>query len=176
MVATSTYMIVFRIIHIVAGVAWAGSVYLFVVFIQPTSAAVGPAAAPFMRELLGKRRVVRALIGLGTITVAGGLFLYWHDLDLVGSLGDFVGTRFGLVLTIGALASIVALLVGVFGTRPGVSRLLALGAQAAQSEGPPPAEVAQEIQAVQARLKIYARTSLAFLAVAVLAMATARYW
>ena len=70
----------------------------------------------------------------------------------------------------------LALLVGIFGTRPGVNRLMALGAQAAQSEGPPPAEVAEEIQGLQARLKIYARTSLAFLAVAVLAMATARYW
>jgi len=178
MVATGWYMLVFRIFHILAGVAWGGSVYLFVVFIQPTSAKLGPAAAPFMRELLGGRRVVRALIVLGSITVAAGLLLYFRDVDVyeAGSFGDFVGSRFGLVLTIGAVAAIIALLVGIFGTRPGVNRLLALGAQAAQSEGPPPAEIGQQIQALQGKLKLYARTSLGFLAIAVLAMATARYW
>lgn len=33
MLATSAYLIVFRLLHIVAGVAWAGSVFLFVVFV-----------------------------------------------------------------------------------------------------------------------------------------------
>jgi hypothetical protein len=80
------------------------------------------------------------------------------------------------VLTIGALASIVAFLVGLFGTRPGVDRLMALGRQAAEGGGPPPPELAHEIQRLQSRLRLLARTSLVFIAVAVLAMATARYW
>jgi hypothetical protein len=52
---------------------------------------------------------------------------------------------------------------------------LALGQQAAQAGGPTP-ELGQQIQAVQARLKLLARTSLGLLTVTVLAMATARYW
>ena len=73
MLAAAAYMIVFRIVHILAGIFWAGSVYLFVVFIQPSVAAIAPAGAPFMAELLGKRKLVDVLIALGSTTVISPL-------------------------------------------------------------------------------------------------------
>ena len=176
MIATSVYMLVFRILHIAAGAAWAGSVFLFVVLIQPSAAAIGPAASPFMMELLGKRKLVVWLLSLAATTVVAGLFLYWRLWHNYGDLGDFVSSSWGLSLTIGAVAAIAAFLIGLFGTRPNVGRLLDLAAKAAASEGPPPPEVAQEIPKVQARLKMLARVALALIAVAVVAMATARYW
>ena len=42
MTATQWFFIIFRLIHILAGVAWA-VVCLFVVFLQPSTAAIGPA-------------------------------------------------------------------------------------------------------------------------------------
>jgi len=175
MLATSTFMIVFRILHIAAGVAWGGSVFLFVVLIQPSAAAIGPAAGPFMMELLGKRKLVSWLLSLAGTTVVAGVFLYWRDMHNIG-LGDFVSSRFGFALSLGAVAAIAAFLIGLFGTRPNVARLLALAGRAAASEGGPPPDVAQEIAKVQNRLKVLARVALALIAVAVLAMATARYW
>ncbi|MGE5461065.1 MAG: hypothetical protein ACM3WR_10640, partial [Solirubrobacterales bacterium] len=68
MIATSAYMIVFRILHIGAGVAWGGSVFLFVVLIQPSAAAIGPAAGPFVMELLAKRKLVSWLLSLAGTT------------------------------------------------------------------------------------------------------------
>ncbi len=176
MVGTSTFMIVFRILHITAGVAWAGSVFLFVVLIQPSAAAIGPAAGPFMMELLGKRKLVSWLLSLAGTNIVAGLFLYWRNWHNYGGLGDFVSSRYGFALTLGAVAAIAAFLIGLFGTRPNVARLLGLAARAAASEGGPPPEVAQQIGKVQARLKVLARSSFALIAVAVLAMATARYW
>ena len=176
MIATSTFMLVFRILHITAGVAWAGSVFLFVVLIQPSAAAIGPASGPFMMELLGKRKLVAWLLSLAGTTVVAGLFLYWRLWHDYGDLGDFVSSRWGLSLTIGAVAAIVAFLIGLFGTRPNAARLLDLASRAAASEGGPPPEIAQEIPKVQARLKSLARVALALIAVAVVAMATARYW
>jgi uncharacterized membrane protein len=176
MLATSVYLITFRIVHILAGVVWGGSVFLFVVFVQPAAAAVGPAAGPFMQELLGKRKLVNAVLWIAGFTIAGGVFLYWHDWHAFGTLGDWVGSRFGLGITIGAVASIVAFLIGLFGTKPGVDRLMALGRKAAEAGGGPSPELAGEIQQLQARLRVLARANLAFVAVAVLAMATARYW
>jgi hypothetical protein len=176
MVATSIFMIVFRILHITAGVAWAGSVFLFVFLIQPSAAAIGPAASPFMMELLGHRKLVSWLLSLAGTNIVAGLFLYWRNWHNYGGLGDFVSSRYGFALTLGAVAAIAAFLIGLFGTRPNAARLLGLAARAAASEGGPPPEVAQEIGNVQARLKVLARTALAFIAVAVLAMATARYW
>lgn len=175
MLAVSVYMLVFRLIHIATGVAWAGSVFLLVVFVQPSSAAIAPAGAPFMAELLGRRRLVDRIIAMGALTVSGGLFLYWRDWQAYGDLADFAGSTFGAVLTIGALASLAALAVGVVGTRPNVLRLLAIGPAATDAGGPTPEQAAQ-MSGIQTRLKLFARTSLALLAVAVFAMATARYW
>jgi hypothetical protein len=175
MLAASWYMVVFRIVHIGAGIAWVGSVFLFVVFVQPSAAAIAPAGAPFMAELLGKRRMVDRIIALGVLTVIGGLFVYWKDWHEFASFGDWIGSSFGITLTIGAIAALTALAIGVLGTRPNVMRFLALGRQVAESGGPPSPEVAAEMGAIQGRLKIYARVGLALLVVAVVAMAIARY-
>jgi hypothetical protein len=166
---------VFRLVHVAAGVAWAGSVYLFVMFVQPSAAAIAPAGAPFMAELLGKRRLVSRIIELGSATVLGGLFLYWHDWQAFGSFGDWIGSAFGRFITIGALAAIVALAIGVIGTRPNAERLLSIGRQATAAGGPSP-EQAAEMGRIQGLLKVLARTSLALIGVSVFCMATARYW
>jgi uncharacterized membrane protein len=173
--ASNSYMLVFRIVHILAGVLWVGSVFLFVIFVSPSAASIAPAGAPFMAELLGKRRLVDRIIVLAMISVTGGLFLYWRDWHLYGSFGDWIGSSFGATLTVGMVASLVALTIGVSGTRPNVRRLLALGRQVAESGGPPTPEIAAEMGAIQGRLKVLARVSLGLLVLAVLAMATARY-
>jgi hypothetical protein len=176
MIGASAYMIVFRILHIGAGVAWAGSVFMLVVLVQPSAAAIGPAASPFMMELLAKRKLISWLLSLAGTTIVAGLFVYWKDWHERASFGDFVSSRFGIALTIGAVAAIGAFLVGLFGTKPNAARLIELVTRAAASEGGPPPEVAQEIPRIQARMKTLARVSFALIVVAVLAMATARYW
>jgi hypothetical protein len=176
MIAADGFMLVFRIVHIVAGVAWAGSVFLFVVFIQPSVSAIAPAGAPFVAELLGKRRLVNHLLLYAALTIAGGLVLYLRALDQAGGFGDWIGSTYGAVLSIGALAAIIGFSIGLFGTRPAVERMLAIGRQMAQAEGPPSPEIGAEMQGLQSRSKVLARTTLGFITISVLAMATARYW
>jgi hypothetical protein len=174
MIGTSVYLIVFRVVHIVAAIAWGGSVFLFVTVVQPSAAAIAPAGAPLMAELLGRRKLADRLIGLGAVTVVGGLFLYWHDAQANG-IATFAKTTIGTWLTIGALSAITALAIAVFGTRPRVQRFLAIGGAAAAAGGPTP-EQAAEMATLQGQLKILGRTSLALIIVAAFAMATARYW
>ncbi len=112
MLASDWFMLVFRIVHILAGTAWFGSVFLLVVFIQPSAAAIAPASAPFMTELLGRRRLVDWILTLAAITVLGGAFLYWHDWHLFGSFSEWTRSRFGEFLTIGALAALAAFGIG----------------------------------------------------------------
>lgn len=176
MIAADAFMIAFRIVHIVAGVAWAGSVFLFVVFIQPSVAAIAPAGAPFVAELLGKRKLVDRLLMYAATTIVGGLVLYVRAWDQAGGVGDWIGSSYGAVLTIGALAAIVGFLIGLFGTRPSVQRMLALGREIAQADGPPASELTAELQGLHKRLKVLARTTLVFITISVVAMATARYW
>jgi hypothetical protein len=174
-VADSAYMLVFRILHIMAGVLWVGSVFLLTTSIAPAAEAIAPAGAPLLGELLGKRRLVDRIIGLGAITVVAGAFLYWHDWHLFPSFGDWLSSRFGGSLTIGMVSALIALGIGGSITRPNVRRLLGLGAEVAASGAPPTPEVAAEIGVIQHRLKVAARVGLGFLLFAVLAMSVARY-
>ena len=57
MLAIDTSMIILRVVHIVTGVIWVGSLFVVVVFVQPSAAALGPAGAPFMSELRRRRFV-----------------------------------------------------------------------------------------------------------------------
>jgi uncharacterized membrane protein len=170
----SVYMLVFRLVHIAAAIAWGGSVFMLVVFVQPSAAAIAPAGAPFMAELLGKRRLVDRIIGFGAMTVIGGLFLYWHDAQFLG-FADFASSTFGTWITIGALAAIAALAIGIFATRPRVMRFLAIAGQAAEAGGATP-EQAAAMGALQGQMKVLARASLGLIGVAVFAMSTARAW
>ena len=106
--------------------------------------------------------------------LAGG-FLYWHDLH-GRSVGDFVGTSFGLWLTIGAAAALVAFGIGMFATAPTLKRMLAVGGQIAQAEGAPPPELVTELGSLQARGRALAKMNLAFVSIAAFSMSTARYW
>jgi uncharacterized membrane protein len=173
--ATDLDMVVFRILHIVGGVMWTGSVFLFVFFIRPSAAAIAPAGAPFMAELLGRRRLIHWLLSFASVTILAGAYLYWKDWDATGSFGDWIGTNFGLGLTVGAVAAIAAFSIGLFATRPSVERMLAIGREVAASGGPPTPEQGAELAAIQAAQKRMSTASMSLIAVAVLAMAVARY-
>jgi hypothetical protein len=174
MAVVSIYLIVFRILHVMAAIAWGGAVFLLVLYVQPSVAAIAPAGAPFMREFLGRRRVVDGILGLATTTIVAGLFLYWHDMD--GDLGGFLSSAFGLWITIGMVFAIAAYLIGLFVTRPSATRVMALGAAVAEAGGTPTPEQGAQISALQARMKVAARASLGLIAVSAFAMSTARYW
>lgn len=171
---STNLIILLRIIHILAGVAWVGTLFVLVFFIEPTSRTIGPAAMPFMQEMIGRRRMTTVVISLGSVTVAAGLLLYWNLTDTMGA-SALLDTGLGKSLTFGALAAIVGLLIGIFGTAPNVRRLAALGQQATEAGGPPSPELAAEIGATQKRLRRYARTVLVLLTLAIIAMAAARY-
>ncbi len=174
MLASGAYMVVFRIVHIVAGAIWVGSLFVVVAYVQPSAAAIGPAGAPFMSELR-RRRLVDVILAVALVTVLGGLFLYWHDWHTYPSFGDWIGSSFGATLSVGALLAISVIGIAVLVTRPSIGRLQALGRQAADTGGAPSPELAAQIGAIQRRLQVAERVSLALTLLAAVAMASARY-
>jgi len=170
------FFFVFRLIHILGGVAWAGGVFTFVVFVQPSAAAIGPAAGPMMGQLLGARKLVDRFLLLAGITIVAGLVMYvklWSD---AGSFGDWIGSNYGLAITIGMVTAIAAASIGLFVTRPNVGALMGLQRQIAEGGGPPSPEQGAEIARRQATLKVGGRVALSLLVVTVVTMATARTW
>lgn len=175
MIAAQAFELVFRIFHIMAGVAWAGSSFLFTVFIEPGSAKVGPAAGPMMEELVGRRKVPEIVTALAAVTVIGGWVLWFNGLSDVGDFGDWIGSAFGLWLTIGVAAT-AAFFVGLLGIPPNLKRLNEIGLEVEASGGPPTEVQGAAIGRIQERMRALSRLDLALLTLAVFAMATARYW
>ena len=174
MLSTDAYMVSLRIVHIVTGVIWVGSLFVVVVFVQPSAAALGSAGAPFMSELR-RRRLVDVVFIDALCTVVAGSFLYWHDWHTYPSFGDWIGSTFGVSLTVGALLAISGLGVAALVTRPTIVRLVSLGRQVAESGGTPVPETAAGIGALQRRLVVAERVSFSLVLLAVVAMASARY-
>ena len=173
MVAIEPLMLVLRFLHILAGVLWVGSAFLFVGFIGPSAAEVGPSAGPLLSVAVKKRKVAKVIIGLGIVTVVAGWLMWLRDLDFYN---DFLGTRFGVVLTIGAVLATIAAFEGAFGVGRNVERLVDLGDEIAASGGPPSPEQQARVGALMAEIKKHGQVDLTLLVLAVTAMATARYW
>ncbi|HWL91606.1 MAG TPA: isoprenylcysteine carboxylmethyltransferase family protein [Actinomycetota bacterium] len=118
-----TYMVVLRIVHILAGVFWVGAAFTTILFLQPTAREVGPAAGPFMAHLAGKKRLVDWVLLAAGLTVLAGLLMYWR---VSGGLDpDWIGSAPGISLTVGALCAIAAFSLGL-AILIGVGRKLAV--------------------------------------------------
>lgn len=176
MLATSPFMLVFRFFHIVAGVMWVGSAFLFVGFIGPAAAEVGPAAGPLLTVAVKKRKVAKVITILGITTVLAGWIMWLKDMSNFGSFGDWVTSRFGLVLTIGGVLATVAAYLGAMGVGRNVERMVDLGNEIAASGGPPSAEQQARMDHLGKELERHGKLDLVLLVLAVTAMATARYW
>jgi uncharacterized membrane protein len=176
MIATSPFFLVFRFFHIVSGVLWVGSAFLFVGFIGPSAAEVGPAAGPLLNAAVKKRKAAKVITALGGITVLAGWILWLKDMSLYPSVGKWVTSRFGLVLTIGAVLATIAAFEGAIGVGRRVEAIVDAGNEVAASGGPPTPEQQARIDELASGLERSGKIDLVLLMLAVIAMATARYW
>lgn len=167
------YMVVLRIVHILAGVFWVGAGFTTLLFIQPTSREIGPAAGPFMAHLAGKKRLIDWVLRAAGLTVLAGLLMYWR---VSGGLdADWIGSAPGIALTVGAICGIAAFALGLRVVRPTIRETLAIGGAVAASGGQPTPEQGARLQALQKRGKDVGQVILPLLVVAVAGMASFRY-
>ena len=144
-----TYMVVLRIVHILAGVFWVGAALTTILFLQSTAREVGPAAGPFMAHLAGKKHLVDWVLRAAGLTILAGALMYWR---VSGGLDwDWITSAQGLSLTIGALCAIAAFSLGLSVVRPTIMATLAIGREVAASGGPPTPEQGAQLQALQKR-------------------------
>jgi uncharacterized membrane protein len=170
------FMLVFRFLHIVCGVLWVGSAFLFTAFLGPAAAEVAPTAGPLFGVLVHKRKVPQVIEGLGAVTVLAGWIMWLRNMNDYGGLGNWLDSTFGLVLTIGAVFATIAFFVGWLLVGNNVERLVAVGEQVAAGGGQPTPEQGAEMGRIQHTLMVAGKTDLVLLVVAVGCMATARYW
>jgi hypothetical protein len=166
-----TITIILRLVHILAGVFWAGTVFLMAGFLIPTMRATGREGGVFVQYLMRKRRLQAALVIAMFLTVLSGITMYAKL--AAATHGAWASTAPGIAYGIGAGAAIVGAIVGaVFGGSAG-RRIAAIGARIGAA-GPSPEQQA-EIGRLQARVSNGTRLAAGCLAVAAGAMAVARY-
>jgi len=167
------YILILRLVHVFAGVFWAGGVMMMAYFIEPTTRAAGPEGSRFMQRLSASR-FTPAMTLAAPLNVLAGLLLYFND--SAGFRVEWILSPTGIGFTIGALAGLMAFVIGFFVTRPTIANLGVLGKEIQAAGKPPTPEQMTTLQGLQEKLtKASLQTSFAIV-IAVLAMATARYW
>jgi uncharacterized membrane protein len=173
MTMVSWTLLLFRLVHIVGGVFWVGTVLFLAGFLFPTVRAVGPAGGPVMQQLTQHQRLPLYLMGAAILTVLSGLGLYWHD--SAGFRSAWLGTRPAMIYGIGAVLAIVAVGLGMAINAPTARRLGALSETIRAGGMPPSADQAAALQDMQRRLDSATRLAAVLLVLATIAMAVARY-
>lgn len=166
-------MLVLRTIHIVAGIFWAGAVFMIAGFLEPTMRAVGAKGAPFMQHLMGRSRLSQFITVAAILTVVSGIWILWILSN--GFQGAWLLSGMGLSLSIGGLLALVAMVMGITINRPTAIEMDQLRQAMHASEGPPSAEQVARMQHLQARLRMAGRVAALLLFLAVVGMAVARY-
>lgn len=166
-------IIILRILHIVAGILWAGGAAAYYLFIEPTAKATAPESRKFMDHLMLQQKFSVFLNSMSLLTILAGGALFYR---LASTNWSWVATGPGIGFSIGALAGILAVAVWNALVPPRVKRLVAL-AESIQANGgsATPAQAAASLQ-LEREIALAGKLDFALTAIAVLTMATARYW
>ena len=153
-------MVVMRVLHILAGVIWAGSAIFLAVVLDPRLKALGPdiqrkvtaALAPSLRIVLDGGAAVTILVGI--------LLVFRMD-----RLDNLFNTNWGLAITAGLVASVLALVSGLAALST-TKKLVGAGEDAAGND---------DADGLSARATLLARITAALVVIAVVTMAAARF-
>jgi uncharacterized membrane protein len=166
-----TLTIVLRLIHILGGIFWAGTMIMLAAFLLPTARATGPEGGRFMQYLMRARRLQLYLGTAMLLTVLSGIAMYARM--AATTHGAWASSRPGIAYGVGAVAAILAAAIGgSIGSSAG-RKMLAVG----QTIGPsgPSAQQQAELGRLQSRMALGARLAAGLLVVAAGAMAVGRY-
>lgn len=166
-------MVILRVLHILAGVFWAGAALMMAGFVTPTVQAAGPEGGKFMQGLLQHTRFSLVMALAAILTTLCGVVLFWR---VSGGLQvSWLATGRGVSLMIGSLAGIVALVEGFAIQNRGATQLEALGKAIQAAGGPPsPAQMAQ-MREIQERIARGGEIGAVLFVVCVVGMAATRY-
>lgn len=162
--------ILLRIIHILTGVFWAGTIFFMVSFLIPAMAKVGPGAGPVQAEL-ARRKLFQKLPIVALLTIISGFWMY--SLRFKG--GGMASTE-AKVLGAGGLAALIAFIFGATYARPNQDKAMALSMEAAgMPDGPEKAAKMAQAGVHRGKVAMAARIVATLIGITVLTMATARY-
>jgi len=164
-------LLVMRLVHILLGVFWVGTVLFTSIFLLPAARDAGAEGAKVIGGL--GRRISAVLPAVAGLNILAGLWLFWRVSG--GFQPAFMHSGTGVTFSFGGAAAIAALVIGVVVARPAMMRAGALAESAARA--PAAERDAQLAEAERLRLRAGAASQVVavLLVLAVAAMALARY-
>lgn len=159
-------LIVMRLLHVLSGVFWAGTMIFMAFFLFPSVRDAGPEGGKVVAELT-RRRFTEIVPVIALIAILSGLWLYW---SAAAGSESYMGSRTGMTYGTGGTAAIISLLIGMSIVRPSMKR----AAELAAAGKPDEARMAQ-IQGLRRRAGKGGQAVAILLLLAVAAMAIGRY-
>ncbi len=168
------YMIALRLIHVVSAVCWAGGTVVFLQFVGPSVKATGPASQTFLQYFMGRRKFSQFMSIAALLTILAGALLYWHDSS--GLQSSWILTRPGIGFSIGAAFGVTVAIYGAVALGRRADRIGRLGQEVAARGGQPTAEQLAEFSELDEGMSRAGLIDFVLILIALVAMATARYW
>lgn len=165
-------MLLLRLVHILLGVYWAGTLMFFATLLEPSVREAGPDGARVMAALQ-RRGYLTYMPAIALFTILSGLWLFYRVSGRMDP--EWLHSATGMSLSTGALAAIVAFIIGVFVMRPTALRAMAMARAAQEVDGAEREARMAAIAPLRRRVTLATRWVGALLAVAVTTMAVARY-
>ncbi|MEO5903468.1 MAG: hypothetical protein ABIQ55_05585 [Gemmatimonadaceae bacterium] len=166
-------MIVLRLIHVIAGVFWAGTAFLIAWFLIPTHRATGQAGLTFVSELMVRRKLRVYLAAAMGFTILSGLAMYVRMMMLTH--GTWAHTTSAKVLGFGAICAIIGGGVGTSISGRTGAKMVALGQQI-QATGQPETDAHRaQIDGYLSTMQGAMRIAAGLILIAIATMASARY-
>lgn len=164
-------MVWLRLFHIVAGAFWVGGAAFGAFFMMPAARAAGPEGGRFVGRVMQRMGPVMGIAML--LTVIPGFIMYGR---ISGGFDPAFGrSPTGLAFNLGALATIVAVVIGMGVNGRTAKKMVAIRRGLEAKGSAPGAAEAAELARLQARIERGAQVVAALLLLAVGAMAVARY-
>ena len=160
--------VILRIVHIGLGALWVGAMVFTTFFLGPAVRDAGPAGGKVM-VALQRRGLMNVMPIIALLTILSGIGLVQH---VWGGMGVFMASRAGLTYAVGAVAALIAFILGIALLRPTMKRAAAL---AASLESTPSEEVFAEVKRLRTRGAAAGHVTSWLLVLALGAMAVARY-
>ncbi|HEY6619609.1 MAG TPA: hypothetical protein VIY68_08700 [Steroidobacteraceae bacterium] len=155
-----------RLVHVMAGVIWAGATFVLAAVILPIASRYGTEGAGRWIAMVARRvGPISGIAALLTVLSGSYLFAALHANDRSAA---------GLVLKVGAIAALLSLVSGFFFARPTSLKLARLSEQHSLA-GVPPTDESRKMSAIRLRATLGSCFTAALLGLAVLSMASFRY-
>ena len=165
-------LLIARVLHIFAGVFWAGAIIFMARFLFPAIEDSGPAGGQIM-QALAKRGLMAAMPAAAIVTVIAGIYLFYRV--SAGFDGIYMGSGPGITYSIGGLSAIIALILGATTVRMSMEKVLKLAETLPSTPEASRGSVMAEMNALRTRGVKASKVVTVLLVITVFCMAIGRY-